>query len=73
MADTEPKAAVDSVSAERQPAIAGVTAEVVAVNSASLRTAKWWVAERRTLADRRLDRLGRYLAQPRKLRVAPGR
>ena len=32
------------------------------VNSAALRTAESWIAERRTLWERRLDRLGDYLA-----------
>jgi DNA-binding transcriptional ArsR family regulator len=33
-----------------------------AINSAALRTAESWIAERRTLVERRLDRLGEYLA-----------
>jgi DNA-binding transcriptional ArsR family regulator len=34
-----------------------------AINSAALRTAEAWIAERRTLVERRLDRLGEYLAE----------
>jgi DNA-binding transcriptional ArsR family regulator len=34
-----------------------------AINSAALRTAESWIAERRTLVERRLDRLGEYLAE----------
>jgi hypothetical protein len=32
------------------------------VNSATLRSAESWIAERRTMTERRLDRLGAYLA-----------
>ena len=32
------------------------------VETAALRTAEGWIAERRTLWERRLDRLGEYLA-----------
>jgi DNA-binding transcriptional ArsR family regulator len=34
-----------------------------AINPAALRTAESWITERRTLVERRLDRLGEYLAQ----------
>jgi DNA-binding transcriptional ArsR family regulator len=34
-----------------------------AINAAALRTAESWIADRRTLVERRLDRLGEYLAQ----------
>jgi DNA-binding transcriptional ArsR family regulator len=33
-----------------------------AINPAALRTAESWISERRTLVERRLDRLGEYLA-----------
>ena len=32
------------------------------INAAALRSAEGWIAERRTMTERRLDRLGRYLA-----------
>lgn len=34
-----------------------------AINPAALRTAEAWISERRTLVERRLDRLGEYLAE----------
>jgi DNA-binding transcriptional ArsR family regulator len=34
-----------------------------AINPVALRTAESWIAERRTLVERRLDRLGEYLAE----------
>jgi DNA-binding transcriptional ArsR family regulator len=34
-----------------------------AINSSVLRTAESWIAARRTLVERRLDRLGEYLAE----------
>ena len=34
------------------------------INPAALRSAESWIAERRTLWERRLDRLGDYLADP---------
>ncbi len=34
-----------------------------AINPAALRTAESWISERRTLVERRLDRLGEYLAE----------
>jgi DNA-binding transcriptional ArsR family regulator len=34
-----------------------------AINPAALRTAESWISERRTLIERRLDRLGEYLAE----------
>jgi DNA-binding transcriptional ArsR family regulator len=34
------------------------------INSEVLRTAETWITERRTLDERRLDRLGDYLARP---------
>jgi DNA-binding transcriptional ArsR family regulator len=34
-----------------------------AVNPAALRTAESWIGDRRTLVERRLDRLGEYLAR----------
>ena len=33
------------------------------INPAALRSAESWIAERRTLVERRLDRLGEYLAK----------
>ncbi len=33
------------------------------INATALRSAENWIAERRTLTERRLDRLGEYLAQ----------
>ena len=33
------------------------------IEAAALRTAERWIAERRTLWERRLDRLGQYLAE----------
>jgi len=33
------------------------------INPAALRSAESWIAERRTLVERRLDRLGDYLAE----------
>jgi len=33
------------------------------INTTALRSAETWIAERRTLVERRLDRLGRYLAR----------
>lgn len=33
------------------------------INPAAIRSAESWIAERRTLIERRLDRLGQYLAQ----------
>ncbi len=33
-----------------------------AINSAALRSAEFWIAEQRTLWERRLDRLGDYLS-----------
>jgi DNA-binding transcriptional ArsR family regulator len=33
------------------------------INPAALRSAESWIAERRTLTERRLDRLGDYLAE----------
>jgi DNA-binding transcriptional ArsR family regulator len=33
------------------------------INPAALRAAESWIAERRTLVERRLDRLGEYLAE----------
>ena len=33
------------------------------LNSAALRSAEHWISERRGLVERRLDRLGRYLAE----------
>jgi DNA-binding transcriptional ArsR family regulator len=33
------------------------------INSATLRSAEGWIAERRTMIERRLDRLGQYLAE----------
>jgi DNA-binding transcriptional ArsR family regulator len=33
------------------------------LNPAALRSAEHWISERRTLVERRLDRLGRYLAE----------
>jgi DNA-binding transcriptional ArsR family regulator len=33
-----------------------------AIDPAALRTAESWISERRTLVERRLDRLGQYLA-----------
>jgi predicted ArsR family transcriptional regulator len=33
------------------------------INPATLRSAESWIAERRTLIERRLDRLGDYLAE----------
>ncbi len=34
-----------------------------AINPATLRTAESWISERRSLVERRLDRLGEYLAE----------
>ncbi len=34
-----------------------------AINPAALRTAESWISQRRTLVERRLDRLGEYLAR----------
>jgi DNA-binding transcriptional ArsR family regulator len=34
-----------------------------AINPSALRTAESWISERRTLVERRLDRLGEYLAE----------
>jgi DNA-binding transcriptional ArsR family regulator len=34
------------------------------INSATLRSAEGWIAERRSLWERRLDRLGDFLADP---------
>jgi DNA-binding transcriptional ArsR family regulator len=34
-----------------------------AINPGALRSAESWIAERRTFVERRLDRLGEYLAQ----------
>jgi DNA-binding transcriptional ArsR family regulator len=34
------------------------------IETAALRTAEQWIAERRTTWERRLDRLGDYLAEP---------
>ena len=34
-----------------------------AINSAALRSAESWIADRRTFVERRLDRLGEYLDQ----------
>ncbi|MGH3393153.1 MAG: ArsR/SmtB family transcription factor [Streptosporangiaceae bacterium] len=33
------------------------------LNSSALRSAEHWISERRTLVERRLDRLGEYLAE----------
>ena len=33
------------------------------INPATLRSAEGWIAERRTMTERRLDRLGRYLEE----------
>lgn len=33
------------------------------LNTAALRSAEHWISERRTLVERRLDRLGEYLAE----------
>jgi DNA-binding transcriptional ArsR family regulator len=33
------------------------------INPAALRSAESWIADRRTMVERRLDRLGRYLAE----------
>jgi DNA-binding transcriptional ArsR family regulator len=33
------------------------------INSATLRSAEGWITERRTMIERRLDRLGEYLAE----------
>jgi len=33
------------------------------INPAALRSAEGWIAQRRTMTERRLDRLGRYLEQ----------
>ena len=33
------------------------------INPVALRSAEDWIADRRTMAERRLDRLGEYLAQ----------
>ncbi len=33
------------------------------INSGALRSAEGWIADRRTMVERRLDRLGRYLAE----------
>jgi DNA-binding transcriptional ArsR family regulator len=33
------------------------------INPTTLRSAEFWIAERRTLIERRLDRLGHYLAE----------
>jgi DNA-binding transcriptional ArsR family regulator len=34
------------------------------INPAALRAAESWIADRRTMVERRLDRLGEYLAEP---------
>jgi DNA-binding transcriptional ArsR family regulator len=33
------------------------------INAAALRSAESWIADRRTMVERRLDRLGEYLAE----------
>jgi hypothetical protein len=33
------------------------------INQAALRSAESWIADRRTMVERRLDRLGEYLAE----------
>jgi DNA-binding transcriptional ArsR family regulator len=33
------------------------------INSSALRSAETWIADRRTMVERRLDRLGEYLAE----------
>jgi DNA-binding transcriptional ArsR family regulator len=34
------------------------------INPVALRSAEGWIADRRTMVERRLDRLGEYLVQP---------
>ena len=44
------------------PSYSGL-ARTCRINPAALRSAEDWIADRRTMIERRLDRLGEYLAQ----------